>query len=108
MTEENLRSSGITENIMVDCSHANSNKNHELQPLVVENVTNQILEGNKSIIGLMIESNINAGNQSITSDIKDLKYGVSVTDSCMDWNTTEVTIRRMHKKLKNTLFDRKI
>ncbi len=56
----------------------------------------------------MIESNINAGNQSITSDIKDLKYGVSVTDSCMDWNTTEVTIRRMHKKLKNTLFDRKI
>jgi 3-deoxy-7-phosphoheptulonate synthase len=108
MTEENLRSSGIAENIMVDCSHANSNKNHELQPLVVENVTNQILEGNKSIIGLMIESNINAGNQNITSDIKDLKYGVSITDSCMDWSTTEITIKKMHKKLKNSLFDRKV
>jgi 3-deoxy-7-phosphoheptulonate synthase len=108
MTEENLRSSGIAENIMVDCSHANSNKNHELQPLVVENVTNQILEGNKSIVGLMIESNINAGNQSITNDIKDLKYGVSITDSCMDWNTTEVTIKKMHKKLKNLLIDRKV
>ena len=108
MTEENLRSSGIAENIMVDCSHANSNKNHELQPLVVENVTNQILEGNKSIVGLMIESNINAGNQSITNDIKDLKYGVSITDSCMDWNTTEVTIKKMHEKLKNLLIDRKV
>lgn len=108
MTEENLRSSGIAENIMVDCSHANSNKNYELQPLVVENVTNQILEGNKSIIGLMIESNINAGNQNITSDIKDLKYGVSITDSCMDWSTTEITIKKMHKKLKNSLFDRKV
>jgi len=108
MTEENLRSSGVKGNIMVDCSHANSNKNHELQPLVVENVTNQILEGNKSIVGLMIESNINAGNQSITSDISDLKYGVSVTDSCIDWNTTEKTIRKMHKKLKDSLFDRKI
>ena len=108
MTEENLRSSGIAENIMVDCSHANSNKNHELQPLVVENVTNQILEGNKSIIGLMIESNINAGNQNITSDIKDLKYGVSITDSCMNWSTTEITIKKMHKKLKNSLFDRKV
>jgi 3-deoxy-7-phosphoheptulonate synthase len=72
---------------MVDCSHANSNKNHKLQPIVVENVTNQILEGNKSIIGLMIESNINEGNQIITNDISDLKYGVSVTDSCIDWST---------------------
>ena len=108
MTEENLRSSGIAENIMVDCSHANSNKNHELQPLVVENVTNQILEGNKSIVGLMIESNINAGNQSITNDIRDLKYGVSITDSCMDWSTTEVTIKKMHEKLKNLLIDRRV
>ena len=105
-TEERLRSSGISENIMVDCSHANSNKNHELQSLVVENVTDQILEGNQSIVGLMIESNIHAGNQSITADIKDLKYGVSVTDSCIDWKTTEKTIRAMHKKLKGTLVNR--
>ena len=56
----------------------------------------------------MIESNINAVNQNITSDIKDLKYGVSITDSCMDWSTTEITIKKMHKKLKNSLFDRKV
>ena len=93
---------------MVDCSHANSNKNHELQPLVVENVTNQILEGNKSIIGVMIESNINAGNQSLPADIKDLKYGISITDACIDWTTTEITIRTMRDKLKDVLRGRKI
>ncbi|MAD57708.1 MAG: 3-deoxy-7-phosphoheptulonate synthase [Porticoccus sp.] len=108
IAEEKLRSSGIKENIMVDCSHANSNKNHKLQPIVVENVTNQILEGNKSIIGLMIESNINEGNQIITNDISDLKYGVSVTDSCIDWSTTEKTIKDMRNKLRGSLFKRKI
>ena len=108
LAEQQLRSSKISANIMVDCSHANSNKNHELQPLVVENVTNQILEGNKSIIGVMIESNINAGNQSLPADIKDLKYGISITDACIDWTTTEITIRTMREKLKDVLRGRKI
>ncbi|MFT7266843.1 MAG: 3-deoxy-7-phosphoheptulonate synthase [Porticoccus sp.] len=103
LAEQQLRSSRISANIMVDCSHANSNKNHELQPLVVENVTNQILEGNKSIIGMMIESNINAGNQSLPADTRDLKYGVSITDACIDWTTTEITIRTMRNKLKDVL-----
>lgn len=106
LAEQQLQSSRISANIMVDCSHANSNKNHELQPLVVENVTNQILEGNKSIIGMMIESNINAGNQSLPSDTKDLKYGISITDACIDWATTEITIRTMRDKLKDVLRDR--
>ena len=84
---------------MVDCSHENSNKNPALQPLVAENVTNQILEGNSSIIGLMIESNINAGNQPIPENLADLKYGVSVTDGCIDWETTEQLILEMHQTL---------
>ncbi len=103
LAEQSLAKAGISTNIMVDCSHANSNKNHELQPLVMDNVCNQILEGNKSIIGLMIESNINEGNQPITEDLSQLKYGVSVTDACINWETTEETLRTMHKKLKDVL-----
>ena len=84
-------------------SHANSNKNHDLQTLVMENVTNQILEGNQSIIGLMIESNLKSGNQKIPADLSDLEYGVSITDACIDWDTTEEALRSMHNKLKAVL-----
>ncbi|PHS75550.1 MAG: 3-deoxy-7-phosphoheptulonate synthase [Porticoccus sp.] len=103
LAEQELRKSGITPNIMVDCSHANSNKNHDLQTLVIENVTNQILEGNQSIIGLMIESNLKSGNQKIPADLNDLEYGVSITDACIDWDTTEEALRSMHNKLKAVL-----
>lgn len=103
MCEKELADSGVPTNIMVDCSHANSNKNHELQPLVMDNVANQILEGNKSIIGLMVESNIGAGNQPIPKDLKDLQYGVSITDACIDWETTEDAFRSMRSKLKSVL-----
>jgi 3-deoxy-7-phosphoheptulonate synthase len=95
--------SGVPTNIMVDCSHANSNKNHELQPLVLDNVANQIMEGNKSIIGVMIESNIGGGSQKIPADLKDLKYGVSVTDACIDWATTEIALRSIRDKVKTIL-----
>jgi 3-deoxy-7-phosphoheptulonate synthase len=101
--EQELEKAGVAPNIMVDCSHANSNKQPELQPLVVENVANQILEGNKSIVGLMIESNINAGNQSIPENLEDLVYGVSVTDGCIDWETTESSLRAMHATLRDVL-----
>src|SRR5210317_454648 len=77
LCEEALAKAGVASNIMVDCSHANSNKQPELQPLVVENVGNQVLEGNKSIIALMIESNLKAGNQAIPEDLSELEYGVS-------------------------------
>ncbi len=103
LCEQDLAKAKITPNIMVDCSHANSNKNHELQTLVMENVANQIVEGNKSIIGLMVESNIGAGSQSIPADLGDLKYGVSVTDACIDWETTQKAIRKMRETIKNTL-----
>lgn len=95
LCEQELAKAKVAQNIMVDCSHANSNKNHELQVLVMENVANQIAEGNKSIIGLMVESHINAGNQCIPENLADLKYGVSVTDACIDWETTENAIRNM-------------
>ncbi|EXJ10206.1 MULTISPECIES: 3-deoxy-7-phosphoheptulonate synthase [Nitrincola] len=104
--EQALDKAGLQNNIMIDCSHANSNKDPSLQPLVAENVTNQIIEGNKSIIGLMIESNLEWGNQSIPANLCDLKYGVSVTDACIDWKTTEDSIRMMHAKLKDVLPNR--
>ena len=106
--EQELAKAKVTPNIMVDCSHANSNKNHELQTLVMENVSNQIIEGNKSIIGLMVESNIGAGNHNIPANLCDLKYGVSVTDACIDWVTTENAIRKMHDALKGALANRKL
>ena len=103
LCEDALEKAGVSGNIMVDCSHANSNKEPELQPLVVDNVANQILEGNQSIVGLMVESNLKAGNQSIPEDLSKLKYGVSITDGCIDWETTERTLREMRQKIKDVL-----
>jgi len=107
LCEQALNKAGIKPNIMVDASHANSNKDPALQPLVMENVANQILEGNESIIGLMVESHLNWGAQSIPKDLADLKYGVSITDACIDWESTEKTLRSMHAKLKGVLPGRK-
>lgn len=104
--EKALRDGGVSTNIMIDCSHANSSKDPDVQPLVLKDITHQILEGNKSIIGVMLESNINAGNQSIPKDLSQLKYGVSVTDACMDWNTTEKAILEMAEKLRPVLATR--
>ena len=106
LCEQDLRKGNMAENIMVDCSHENSNKNHELQPLVLENITNQIIDGNRSITGLMIESNIGAGNQKINEDRSKMAYGVSITDKCIDWETTEQCLLTMHEKLKDVLPNR--
>ena len=106
LCEDALDKAGVARNIMVDCSHANSNKQPELQPLVVENVANQILEGNSSIVGLMIESNLKAGNQPIPANLDELEYGVSVTDACIDWDTTERCLHVMRDKLKGVLVNR--
>jgi 3-deoxy-7-phosphoheptulonate synthase len=94
-----LKEAGVCPYIMVDCSHDNSSKNPEMQPVVAEDVIRQILAGNQSIVGLMMESNLHAGNQSIPQDIRDLKYGVSVTDGCIDWDTTEECILNMQREL---------
>ena len=107
LAEQELKKAGIQPNIMVDCSHANSNKDPGLQPLVMENVTNQIIEGNRSIMGLMIESNLSWGSQKILDDHSQMQYGVSVTDACIDWTTTEETLTSMAQKLQPVLAERR-
>lgn len=99
-TEKTLEKNGLDVNIVVDCSHANSNKDHRLQPQVLKNCIDQIVSGNQSIVGFMIESHLNPGNQSITKDLSKLKYGVSITDKCVDWKNTEKMILQAYRKLK--------
>ncbi len=107
MAEAALAKAKLPSNIVIDCSHANSYKKPELQPLVMQDVVNQIRLGNKSIAGLMIESFIEAGNQSIPTDLSQLKYGCSVTDACVAWDTTEKMIREAHEALRGPLSSRK-
>ncbi|MRR58908.1 MAG: 3-deoxy-7-phosphoheptulonate synthase [Deltaproteobacteria bacterium] len=86
--------------IMVDCSHGNSEKNHEKQPVVLDQILEQIAAGQQNISGVMIESNLEAGNQPIPKNLEQIKYGVSITDKCIDWQTTEKMLRRAHGRLK--------
>jgi 3-deoxy-7-phosphoheptulonate synthase len=99
-TEEMLGKNKLVPTIRVDCSHGNSEKNHEKQPLVLENVIDQIAAGNRTISGVMIESFIEGGNQPIPKDLSQLKYGVSITDKCIDWKTTERILLEAHDRLK--------
>jgi 3-deoxy-7-phosphoheptulonate synthase len=103
MAERALAKAKFPLNIVVDCSHANSFKDHNLQGLVMSDCVHQIREGNRSIIGLMLESNIESGNQPIPADLSKLKYGCSVTDPCIDWPSTESAIRKAHDQLKDVL-----
>jgi 3-deoxy-7-phosphoheptulonate synthase len=99
-TEESLKKNGLLPTIMVDCSHGNSNKDFQKQPEVLESVVQQIIDGNNSISGVMIESNLEAGSQKIASDLSQLKYGVSITDACIDWATTEKILLAAHTRLQ--------
>ncbi|WOH37446.1 3-deoxy-7-phosphoheptulonate synthase [Thalassotalea fonticola] len=103
MCEQSLDKADLAQALVVDCSHANSSKDHNRQPLVAENVINQICEGNKSIIGIMLESNLNAGNQSSNLPKSELAYGVSVTDACIDWAATVDLFEQTSAKLKDVL-----
>ncbi len=87
--EKRLIEAGLEPRIMIDCSHANSSKKAENQKNVLEDIKEQIVAGNKSIMGVMIESNLFPGKQYIPADIKQLKYGVSVTDECIGWDETQ-------------------
>ncbi|MFZ6751941.1 3-deoxy-7-phosphoheptulonate synthase [Undibacterium sp. Dicai25W] len=100
MAQQALVKAKLPPNIVVDCSHANSYKKPELQPLVMADVINQIANGNDAIVGVMIESNIVAGNQAIPTDLSQLKYGCSVTDACVDWATTENMLREAAGRLR--------
>jgi 3-deoxy-7-phosphoheptulonate synthase len=106
LCEKALREKKLPVNIVVDCSHANAFKDPAMQPLVMRDCTHQVMEGNQSIVGLMIESNLEWGSQSIPADRSQLKYGVSVTDACVDWATTGKMLRETAVKLKGILSGR--
>ncbi|HCT9286664.1 TPA: 3-deoxy-7-phosphoheptulonate synthase AroF [Klebsiella pneumoniae] len=101
--EKEMAQAGLKPSLMVDCSHGNSNKDFRRQPAVAESVVAQIKDGNRSIIGLMIESNIHEGNQSSEQPREAMKYGVSVTDACISWETTEALLRELDKDLRGHL-----
>lgn len=93
-----LEKAGQEPVLMVDCSHANSNKQHRQQEEVARVVVEQRARGNKALIGLMVESYLEEGNQPVTNRAE-LKYGVSITDACVNWATTERMLREAHAKL---------
>jgi 3-deoxy-7-phosphoheptulonate synthase len=99
-----LAAAGLMPNIMIDCSHANSSKDHTRQPLVARNVAQQICMGNRSIMGLMLESNLYGGNQHLGAGA--LRYGVSITDACIDWETTSALMHELRAALKDVLVER--
>jgi 3-deoxy-7-phosphoheptulonate synthase len=103
MAEQALLKAKLPASIVVDCSHANSFKNPDLQPLVMADVVNQIRCGNKSLVGVMIESNIVGGKQAIPEDLSKLVYGCSVTDGCVGWETTEKMLRDADALLRDVL-----
>ncbi len=107
LAEQALAKAKLPQNVVVDCSHANSWKKPEMQPLVMRDVVHQIREGNRSVVGFMVESFIEAGNQSIPEDLSKLKYDCSVTDGCVSWATTEEMLRSAHQVLKDVLPNRK-
>ncbi|RVX68527.1 Phospho-2-dehydro-3-deoxyheptonate aldolase, phenylalanine-inhibited [Exophiala mesophila] len=88
--KEKIASKGLNSRLMVDCSHGNSEKNHKNQPKVAKALADQIEAGEEAIMGVMIESHINEGNQKVPKEGKaGLKYGVSITDACIGWEDTE-------------------
>ena len=104
--ERAMRQAGLSPTLMVDCSHANSRKNPNAQPGVARAVTAQILNGSQSIIGLMLESHLHAGNQKIPRNLEELRYGVSITDACIDWPATESLLREIADALRPILASR--
>jgi 3-deoxy-7-phosphoheptulonate synthase len=94
-----LQNAGQDPVLMVDCSHANSNKQHRQQEEVARVVVNQRAHGNKALIGLMVESYLEEGNQPVATNRAELKYGVSITDACVNWTTTERMLREAYAKL---------
>jgi len=97
--EAELVAARLPANIVVDCSHANSRKNHTLQSLVLKDVVGQIVDGCRSIKGVMLESNLFEGKQKL-ADPKDLRYGVSITDACLGWEATAASLREAAQRLR--------
>lgn len=100
---DELSSAGLSPRFMVDCSHANSDKDYRKQSIVWNSIVDQRVAGNDTIIGMMLESNLSAGNQSLGSDLSQLKFGVSITDGCIGWEETEALILDAHDKLASAV-----
>jgi 3-deoxy-7-phosphoheptulonate synthase len=100
--ETALQKAHLPLNIVVDCSHGNSQKNHHHQPVVFADGLKQVLEGNTSLVGFMVESFLEEGNQPIPRDLSHLRYGQSITDACMGWERTEEMLLDAHAKLQSS------
>jgi 3-deoxy-7-phosphoheptulonate synthase len=87
--KKQLEAAGVRSQLLVDCSHGNSNKDQAMQATALRSVVEQRVAGNTDIIGCMLESHLNAGNQKINGTPSQLKYGVSITDACIGWEETE-------------------
>ncbi len=90
-----LKNKALNHRLIVDCSHGNSNKDYNQQPIVLENIAQQIEAGTDNIIGIMVESHLVAGNQSLSGERNSLTYGQSITDACVDWETTKKMLRSL-------------
>lgn len=102
-----LRTAELSPRLLIDCSHDNSMRQHELQATVFQSVLNQTIEGNQEIKGMLLESHLNPGHQTLTPDLSQLKYGVSLTDPCMDWATTEQLILWGYSLMKRDRMQKK-
>lgn len=103
LCEAEIEKQGLIPSLVVDCSHGNSSKDYSRQPIVAEDIFQQIVDGNKSVIGLMLESHINAGNQSADLPKEERAYGVSVTDACIDFSTTVELLAKADDMLNSAL-----
>ena len=104
--ENELEKGKANVKIMIDSSHANSGKDPYLQPMVIQNVGEQIQNGNKSIMGMMIESHLKGGRQNLSADPSELEYGKSITDGCLDWDSTVASLRNLRNMIKDKLANR--
>lgn len=106
--ENELAKGNVSGKIMIDSSHANSNKDPYLQPMVIQNIAEQIQHGNRSIIGMMVESHLKGGRQNLTADLSKLEYGKSITDGCLDWESSVKALRELRDAVKDILPTRQL
>jgi 3-deoxy-7-phosphoheptulonate synthase len=96
---ELLAKTGLPNRVMVDCSHGQTSKDYTRQPLVLAELVNQLAGADSAIMGCMLESHLGAGNQPLKSGCEGLRYGVSITDACIDWSTTERALTEAAERL---------
>lgn len=96
-----LANLNLNSRLMIDCSHDNSNKDYAQQPMVLQNVAEQLENGSKQIMGIMLESHLVGGKQSIPQDLSQLVYGQSITDGCVDWQATSMMLHTLSKALRS-------